>query len=297
MREKGEAGAVGTLLRRIHVLELAAKKNAAGILAGGYLTAIRGRGLIFHESRKYVPGEPARSIDWNVTARLGEPYVKVNLEERRREVVILLDVSPSMHAGLAAKTKLEHAVELAATLAVAATRAGDHVGHVVFADRVLGESRPRGGRAQLFRVLRAFVEGAAPWSRPVAVSDPRAAVHALERRRRGRFVVFLISDFIDHDVPEDLKYLRERHDVSLLHVYDPLEQAAAGEVVFQGFSPEGRRRRALLTPGETGSLDEMSRFLREQAALYRIAYDSFSTAVPVRSALDRFFHRKRARRR
>ena len=293
MHENGEAGSVGTLLHKVHVLELAARKNSAGRLAGDYLTAVRGRGLIFHESRKYVPGDPARSIDWNVTARLGEPYVKVTLEERRREVMILLDVSPSMHAGLAAKTKLEHAVEIAATLAVSAAESGDRVGHVVFADRVLGESRPRGGRAQLFRVLRAFVEGAAPWTRPVAVSDPRAAVHALERHRRGRFVVFLISDFIDHDVPEDLKFLRERHDVSLLHVYDPLEYATRGEVVFRGYSPEGGGRRACLRPGETGSLEAMSRFLREKAAVHRIAFASFSTAMPVRSELDRFFHRRR----
>ena len=78
---------------------------------------------------------------------------------------------------------------------------------------------------------------------PVGESDPRAAVHAVERHRRGRFVVFLISDFIDHDVPEDLKYVRARHDVSLLHVYDPFEYATGAPVVFQGFSPEGGRRR------------------------------------------------------
>lgn len=294
MQEQSEAGSVATLLRQIQVLELTARKNTAGLLAGDYQTAVRGRGMIFHESRKYVPGEPARSIDWNVTARLGEPYVKVNLEERRREVMVLVDVSPSMHAGLAVKTKLEHAVELAATLAVAAVEAGDRVGDVIFADRVLSESRPRGGRAQLFRVLRALVEGAAPWRRPVAVSDPRAAVHALERHRRGRFVVFLISDFIDHDVPEDLKYLRARHDVTLLHVYDPIEYAARGQVVFRGYSPEGAARLGCVRPGETGSLDAMNRFLSEKAARYRIAYESLSTALPVRSALDRLFHLKRA---
>lgn len=284
---------VSALLRQVRILELVARRNAAGLAAGDYLTAIRGRGMIFHESRKYVPGEPARAIDWNVTARLGEPYVKVHLEERQREVVVALDVSPSMHAGFQAKTKLEVAVELAATLAASAVAAGDRVGHVIFADRVLAESRPRGGRAQLFRVLRAFVEHAAPWTRPVAESDPRAAVHAVERHRRGRFVVFLISDFIDHDVPEDLKYVRARHDVSLLHVYDPFEYSPGAPVVFQGFSPEGAGRRAALRPGETGTLEEMRAFLRQECGRHRIAFESFSTALPVRASLERFFHRKR----
>lgn len=284
---------VSALLRQVRLLELVARRNAAGLASGDYLTAIRGRGMIFHESRKYVPGEPARTIDWNVTARLGEPYVKVHLEERQREVVVALDVSPSMHAGFQAKTKLEFAVELAATLAASAVEAGDRVGHVIFADRVLAESRPRGGRAQLFRVLRAFVEHAAPWTRPVGESDPRAAVHAVERHRRGRFIVFLISDFIDHDVPEDLKYVRARHDVSLLHVYDPFEYATGAPVVFQGFSPEGGRRRARLRPGETGTLEQMRGFLRAECGRHRIAFESFSTALPVHASLERFFHRKR----
>ncbi len=286
------------LLGQVHHLELVARKNAAGVLHGDYQTAIRGRGMVFHETRKYVAGDPVRRIDWNTTARLGEPYVKVHLEERQRQVVVALDVSPSMHAGFQEKTKLEYAVELAATLAASAVEVGDRLGWIVFADQVLAEGRPRGGRPQLFRALRSFLEHTGPWTRPVAVSDPRAAIHALERRRRGRFVVFLISDFIDHDVPEDLRYLKARHDVSLLHVYDPVEYAAPGPVVFRGIAPEGRPpegrgRGVTLGPGDTGSLDEMQRFLRRKCGEYRIAYDSFSTALPVRGALDHFFHRKR----
>ncbi len=288
------------LLRQVHHLELVARKNATGVLHGDYQTAIRGQGMVFHETRKYVAGDPVRLIDWNTTARLGEPYVKVHLEERQRQVVVALDVSPSMHAGFQEKTKLEYAVELAATLALSAIEGGDRLGWIVFADRVLSEGRPRGGRKQLFRALRSILEHTAPWTRPVAVSDPQAAIHALERRRRGRFVVFLISDFIDHDVPEDLGYLKARHDVSLLHVYDPVEYADPGPVVFRGVSPEGRppegrgrSRGATLRPGDTGSLDDMQRFLRHKCGRYRIAFDSLSTTLPVRSALDHFFHRKR----
>lgn len=285
-------GAVGDLLRQVHRLELVARKNAAGLRPGDYLTAVRGGGLMFHETRKYVVGESARRIDWNITARLGEPHVQVHLEERQREVIVALDVSPSMHLGTGYKTKLEHAVELAATLAVTAVESGDRLGWVIFADQVLDEGHPRGGRPQLFRALRSMLAHTEPWSRPVLESDPRMAIHAIERRR-GRFVVFLISDFIDHDLPEDLKYARARHDVSLLHVYDPLEYAASTELVFPGYSPEGRGSRGPLSTPELGSLGEIQAFLRDRCGELRMAFASFPTDLPVRSGLDRFFHRKR----
>jgi uncharacterized protein (DUF58 family) len=281
------------LLHDIKLLELVARRNATGMLSGEYASVILGSGLVFHEARKYVQGEPARLIDWNITARAGEPYVRVHQEERQREVIVALDVSPSMHVGFQAVTKLEYAVELAATLAVSAVEGGDRLGWVVFADQELESSRPRAGRAQLFRALRSMLSHTGSWRRPVEVSDPRAAVHAIESLRGGRYVVFLISDFIDHDVPEDLRYLRARHDVSLLHVYDPLEYPPPGPVVFEGVSPEGRHGSRRLRPGGTGGLAEMQRFLRRTAARYGIAAASLGTDRPVGPALAEFFHHKR----
>lgn len=290
------ASRAGDLLRAVGTLELTARRNVAALTQGTYSTSILGRGLVFHEPRKYVPGEPARYIDWNVTARLAEPYVKVHQEERQREIFLALDVSPSMHTGFQDKTKLEHAVELAATLAVSAIEAGDRVGCVLFADRVLAVERPLAGRRHLFRVLRALLDHTAPWTRPVTESDPRAAVHAIQRLRGHRFVVFLISDFIDHDVPEDLKYVQARHDVSLLHVYDPVEYATTDAVRFAARAPEGGARRRVMQPGETGSLEEIEGFLRREAGRHRIAVEPFPTDQPVAHALNLFFHRRRRRR-
>lgn len=284
------------LLERIRLLEVIARRNAAGLLSGDYQTSIRGQGLLFHESRKYLPGDPVRSIDWNVTARLGEPYVKVNLEERQRDVFLAIDVSPSMHTGFQERTKLEYTVELAATMAASAIAGGDRLGWVLFADKALDVEPPRGGNRQLFSFLRTLLDRAQPWDRPVNESDPRAAVHAIQAARRGRFVVFLISDFVDHDVPEDLKYLRPRHDVSLLHVYDPVEFTPAASVVFPGRSPENLDRQRPTSPGAGGSLAEMQRFLLREAARYRLAAHSFSTAEPVSDALGEFLHRKRSLR-
>lgn len=294
-----DAATAGRLLEKVRLLELVARHNAAGRAAGDYATSIRGRGMDYHETRKYVPGEPVRNIEWNITARLGEPYVKVHREERQREVMIALDLSPSMHCGLQHKTKLEVAVELAATLAVTAIDSGDRLGHVLFADRVLDHSPPRGGRAQLFRVLRAFLDHSRPWTRPVAESDPRLAIHAIEQLRRHRMVIFLISDFIDHDLPEDLKYARAHHDLSLLHVYDPLEYSAGDESPLRvlAFSPEGEAERVSLQPGTAGSLADMQHFLRRKCGQLRMAFTSCSTALPVEHALRDLFHRKRRLRR
>ena len=292
---KPDGAEIERLLDAVHRLELAARSHAAGRALGDYRTTIRGRGMDFHEVRPYVPGEPVRNIEWNITARLGAPFVKVHREEREREVVIALDVSPSMRSGFQDRTKLEYAVELAATLAVEARDSGDRLGHVIFTDRTLDHARPRGGRGQLFRTLRSFLEHAEPLQDAVAESDPRAAIHTIESWRRHRLVIFLISDFIDHDLPDDLKYARAHHDLSLLHVYDPLEYAGAGSParVF-AFSPEGQERPARsLRPGDAGNLDEIQDFLRRKCSRLRIAFASCSTAEPVDQVLRDFFHRKR----
>lgn len=286
-----DSAAVLELLRQVQRLELVARRNAAGWLMGDYLTSIRGRGMVFHESRKYVAGEPARHIDWNVTARLGEPYVKVHLEERRRDVVVALDVSPSMHCGFARRSKLELAVELAATLLVAAEQAGDRLGLLIFADRLLHRSRPRPGKAQLFRCLKDVLGHCEPWQRPVKTSDPRVVFHGLETLSRGRSVVFLISDFLDHDIPDDLRYAQARHDISLLHVFDPLEHRRS-PVVFSGVAAEGGRR-GPWAMDDAEPLEVVQRDLRRQAAPFRLAVESFSTADPLRHTLGRFFHLKR----
>lgn len=287
--------ALRELLREVRELELVARRNVSSLLAGNYLTTIPGQGLEFHEARRYVPGEPVRRIDWKMTARLGVPYVRTFLEERQREVFVALDVSPSMATGWGEKTKLEAAVEVAATLAVSAVGAGDRLGYVTFAEDVLELDRPRAGRRQLFRALKTFVAARDREPAPCRLSDPRSAVHAIERLRGRRFVVFLISDFVDHDVPEDLEYFRARHDVTLIHLYDPLELAPTDAVRLPVFSPEGRPGLAALSPGEAGDLEETTAFLQGECERLRIHFGSFSTGDPAAGALTELFQRKRRR--
>ena len=287
--------ALRELLADVRELELVARRNVSSLFAGNYLTTIPGRGLEFHEARRYVQGEPVRRIDWKMTARMGVPYVRTFLEERQREIFIALDVSPSMATGWQEKSKLEVAVEMAATLAVSTVGAGDRLGFVTFADRVLELDRPRAGKRQLFRTLKTFVTALARPPEPCRESDPRCAVHAVQRFRGRRFVVFVISDFIDHDVPEDLKYFKKRHDVSLIHLYDPIEYASASALRLAAYAPEGADGLASLAPGETGSLEQMTAFLERECEKYGIHLGSYATTDPVGGALTELFQRKRRR--
>ncbi len=288
------------LLNRVQELEIVARRNVSSLFAGNYLTTIPGRGLEFHEARKYVQGEPIRQIDWKMTARLGFPHVRTFLEERQREIFIALDVSPSMATGWQEKTKLEVAVEAAATLALSVVRAGDRVGFVTFADRVFELDRPRAGKKQLFRALKTFANVLERPPEPCPLSDPRCAVHAIQRFRGRSFVVFMISDFIDHDVPEDLKYFKQRHDVSLIQIYDPLEYAAADVLRLPAYSPEGSAALTAVRPGTTdrsnvGSLEEIVGYLRGEATKYGIQLSSIATNDPVSGALLGLFQSKRRR--
>ena len=281
------------LLREVRALELVARRNVSSALDGNYRTTIIGRGLDFHEARRYVQGESVRLIDWKITARLGEPHVKTFVEERQREVMIALDVSPSMFTGWQALSKIEAAVELAATLAVSAESAGDRVGFVTFADRALAVAPPLAGKKHLFRTLTAFVRALENPREPCEISDPRQAFHAIQAWRGRRFVVFVISDFIDHDVPQDLAYLGRRHDVSLLHIFDPFEYAYANSIRLNIRSPEGSRAPTTLKPGDMGRLDERVGLLQQEAARHRVAMASFPTNLPLGPALARFFKRRR----
>ncbi len=284
------------LIKKVKELELVAHKNAFSILSGEYVTSLPGRGLMFHEARKYIPGESIRMIDWNITARLGEPYVKVLLEEREREVMIALDVSPSMRTGWQEKTKLEYAVELAATLAISAVGSRDKVGYVLFNHKVVNSSIPKSGKLQLFRSLKAMLQELDK-EEISSFTDIRVVFHEIQKYKNKKYIVFVISDFIDRDIPEDLKYARAEHDISFLHIYDPLEYELTENLLVPVFSPEKEDilNKGILHPGETGGLESIQNFLRQQGIKYKITVDSFSTRDQIHKKLKNFFHKKKRR--
>ena len=207
------------VLRTIREVEIKARILADEGFLGGYRSVFRGSGLEFEEVREYQPGDDIRSIDWNVAARMGVPYVKKYREERELAVLLAVDVSASSWFGTAALSKRELAASVAALLAVAALRTNDRVGLVLFADRVLEYHPPRRGHDHLLRVIRALLFA----EHRRAATQVGAAADFLRNVAKKRSVVFLISDFLDGGFEAPLRMLGRKHDVIALTLNDPRE--------------------------------------------------------------------------
>jgi uncharacterized protein (DUF58 family) len=209
-------------------IEITTRHLVRDIVAGEYSSAFRGRGVEFAEVREYQPGDDVRTIDWNVTARLGSAYVKRYLEERELTVVFLVDFSASGGFGSVRRTKGELGAEVAAVLALAAARSNDRIGAAFFTDRLEHYIAPAKGRRHVLRLiseLLAFEPGGTG-------TDLGAALTELEPMLRRRAVIFILSDFMTAGHEAVLGRLARRHDVVALQLVDPRERElpAAGLV-------------------------------------------------------------------
>ena len=212
----GEEPATAEILRAVRRVRLRTRRAVSDMVAGGFRSVFRGSGMEFEEVREYVPGDDVRSIDWNVTARIGHPYVKKFVEEREQTLMLAVDVSASTRLGCGARAVRQAASELAAILAFSAVGSGDRAGLLLFSDRVELELPPRGGLRQAFRITReALYRPAAD----AATSLALAADH-LARVLKRRAHVFLLSDFLDEGYDRSLAMLAARHDVVALRLLD-----------------------------------------------------------------------------
>ena len=209
------------LLRKVRRLEIRSRHLVEDLFAGHSESVFKGRGMEFEEVRPYVPGDEVRDIDWNVTARLGHPYVKRFVEERELTVLLVLDVSRSMRFGTAGQEKLELAAELCAVLGFAALRHDDRVGLVLVGQRVEHFVPPARGRSHVLRLLRDVLD-ATP--RPGGTRLGEAARFILRTSHR-RSVVFWISDFEDDLDPRDWRVLAGRHELTAILTRDPRDEA------------------------------------------------------------------------
>jgi len=191
---------VASILKRVRQIQIVANRRVDDLLAGQYKSVFRGRGMEFDEVREYQPGDDVRSIDWNVTARAGAPFVKRFVEERELTVMFLVDVSASGAFGSTWRSKLETLVELAAMLMFSALKNNDKVGLVTFCDEVIDYFPPRKGKSNVLHLIRELV-AVEPVARPTNIA---AAVDYLNRVQRRRAVVFLLSDFLAGDASKAL---------------------------------------------------------------------------------------------
>ena len=196
------------LLKRVRRVEITTRGLSDRIFAGEYHSAFKGRGMAFSENREYQHGDEIRTIDWNVTARMGHPYVKVFEEERELTVFLLIDISGSNTTGTRSKSKMELITELSAVLAFSAMGNNDKVGAILFTDRIERFIPPKKGRSHILRIIREIIE-TSPEGRGTDINS--ALGHFLSAMKK-RTIAFLISDFRDSGFDQTLRQAGRRHD-------------------------------------------------------------------------------------
>jgi uncharacterized protein (DUF58 family) len=239
------------LLRQVRRLHLQARRAVEDQLGGAYRSVFKGSGIAFEEVREYQSGDEIRTIDWNVTARMGHPFVKRFVEERELTVMLVVDASASQAFGTSAQQKREAAAELAAVIAFSAIANNDRVGLIHFTDRVERLVPPRKGSRHVLRLLREILFFQ-PQGKKTCIHE---ALRILNRVLHRRALVFLFSDFLDHDYERSLRRTGRRHDLVNVILNDPrewfwpkagivqLEDAESGELVLFDTSRKGVRER------------------------------------------------------
>lgn len=222
------------LLKKVRLIELKTRGLSEHIFSGEYHSAFKGRGMTFSEVREYMSGDEVRTIDWNVTARFGHPFVKVFEEERELTVMLVADVSGSGDFGTASQLKRELITEACATIAFSAIKNNDKVGLILFSDTVEKFIPPKKGRSHILRLVRELLEFRAQSKG----TDITAALRYLNSVIKKRSIAFLLSDMMDENYEPALKIANRRHDLVVLRTTDPRESELPNVGLVQFVDPE-----------------------------------------------------------
>ncbi|WP_299014679.1 DUF58 domain-containing protein [uncultured Polaribacter sp.] len=204
------------ILKKVRKIEIKTRRLSDHIFGGEYHSSFKGRGMTFSEVRQYQFGDDVRAIDWNVTARYNEPYIKVFEEERELTMMLLVDVSGSEHFGTSNQFKKDTVTEIAATLAFSATQNNDKVGLILFSDDIELFIPPKKGKSHVLRIIRELIEFK-PKSKKTNISE---ALKFLSSVMKKRAIVFMLSDFMDDDYEKTLKIAAKKHDLTGIRIYD-----------------------------------------------------------------------------
>ncbi|WKD85270.1 hypothetical protein KCTC32516_00610 [Polaribacter huanghezhanensis] len=226
------------ILKKVRKIEIKTRRLSDDIFGGEYHSTFKGRGMTFSEVRQYQYGDDIRAIDWNVTARYNEPYVKVFEEERELTMLLMVDVSGSEYFGTNQQFKRDTATEIAATLAFSAIQNNDKVGLMLFSDQVELYIPPKKGKSHVLRIIRELIEFK-PKSKQTNINE---ALKFLSNVLKKKAIVFLLSDFMDDDYEQTLKIAGRKHDVTGIKIFDkhdeeipnlgivPMQDAETGNV-------------------------------------------------------------------
>lgn len=286
------------VIRRIRSIHIRTNYLANDVMAGEYESAFRGRGMEFEEVREYAFGDDIRSIDWNVTARMGHPYVKLYREERELTMMLLIDLSTSQRFGSGKRFKSELAAELAAVLAYTAIKSNDKVGLIIFTDRVEKFIPPKKGRGHVWRVIREILSFT-PVRKDTEIG---VALEYLDRVVNRRSVTFLISDFLTSGFEKSLKIANQKHDIVAVHLSDPREEFIPALGLVELEDAETGERVVVDTSDQAFSRDfeKWSRKMeRERINFFRslgVDLIRIRTDKPYTDTLLRFFRMREKRR-
>jgi len=245
------------ILEKVRLIEISTRSIVNELFAGEYHSAFKGRGMEFAEVREYLRGDDVRSIDWNVTARVGTPFVKVFDEERELTVMLLVDASASGAFGSRQQMKGEVGVEISALLAFAAIKNNDRVGLLIFTDEIEVFVAPKKGRKHVLRVIRELLYFK-PRAEKTSISN---ALDYLDKVLHRRSVVFVISDFIDEGYERALQLMRRRHDLVAISLFDPRERELP-DVGFINLQDAETGEQVLVDSGRQGVRDEFAQVQR-----------------------------------
>ena len=238
------------ILKKVRKIEIKTKRLSNDIFGGEYHSSFKGRGMTFSEVRQYQFGDDIRGIDWNVTARYNEPYVKVFEEERELTMMLMVDVSGSELFGTSNQFKKDTVTEIAATLAFSATQNNDKVGLILFSDSIELFIPPKKGKSHVLRIIRELIEFK-PKSKKTNID---VALQFLSSVLKKRAIVFMLSDFMDDDYEKSAKIAGSKHDLTGIRVYDkhdeeipnlgmvPMLDAETGNVTLVNTSSKAIRR-------------------------------------------------------
>ena len=209
------------LLKKVRKIEIKTRRLSDHIFGGEYHSTFKGRGMTFSEVRQYQFGDDVRNIDWNVTARYSEPFVKVFEEERELTMMLMVDISGSELFGTEQQFKNEVVTEIAATLAFSATQNNDKIGLILFSDKVELYIPPKKGRSHVLRIIRELIEFK-PKSKQTNLAE---ALKFMQNVLKKKAIVFVLSDFIADDYHQTMKIVSRKHDVTGIRVYDKHEES------------------------------------------------------------------------
>lgn len=217
------------ILKKVRKIEIKTRRLSDHIFSGEYHSNFKGQGMTFSEVRQYQYGDDIRNIDWNVTARYNEPFVKIFEEERELTMMLVVDVSASEFFGTQKQSKKDIQTEMAATLAFSAIQNNDKVGLILFSDEIELFIPPKKGRSHVLRIIRELIE----FQPKSPKTDIKKAIEYLSSVIKKKAIVFFISDFMDTDYEQALKIAGKKHDFTGIRVYDEREK----EIPNLGFIP------------------------------------------------------------